>query len=251
MSWFSSLRKSKPEAVPELTDVLVQGDAPKAKSRARSKAKEDQSDPALPEKKRARRRLVGAIVMTLTLVIVLPMLLDAEPQPVSREINIQVHAKHKPNKTEPDKLATAALPPPAPTSSDSAADSEKASGKTPEKKPAATATPVKTVVKTSPKTTAKVPSKAPAQSSKVTAPAHPSKNAFMIQVAALSSMESVKELRVRLAIAGFKSQIQKVATQNGERIRIRVGPYESRKAAEKACPKLSTMKLRCLLVTSG
>lgn len=50
-------------------------------------------DPVLPEKKRARRRLVGAIVLVVAAVIGLPMILDSEPKPLSEDVQIQIPSK--------------------------------------------------------------------------------------------------------------------------------------------------------------
>src|SRR5690349_10799364 len=52
-------------------------------------------DPMLPEKKRARRRLVGAIALALAAAVGLPMLLDSEPRPLSGDIAIQIPSKEK------------------------------------------------------------------------------------------------------------------------------------------------------------
>jgi DedD protein len=47
-------------------------------------------DPTLPEKQRARRRLVGAIALVIAAVIVLPMVLDSHPKPVTDDIAIDI-----------------------------------------------------------------------------------------------------------------------------------------------------------------
>ena len=41
-------------------------------------------------KKRARRRLVGAVALVAVVAAVLPMVLDSEPKPTSRDINIRI-----------------------------------------------------------------------------------------------------------------------------------------------------------------
>ena len=46
------------------------------------------SDEELQLKKRARRRLVGAIALVLLVVVFLPMLLDSEPKPLNQDIAI-------------------------------------------------------------------------------------------------------------------------------------------------------------------
>jgi len=71
------------------------------------------ADPMLPEKKRARRRLVGAIALALAAAVGLPMLLDSEPKPLAGDIAIQIPAKDK----------AAPLPVPAAGKAVSAADS--------------------------------------------------------------------------------------------------------------------------------
>ena len=48
------------------------------------------SEDQLQLKKRARRRLVGALALVTFVVIVLPMLFDKEPKPLSRDISIQI-----------------------------------------------------------------------------------------------------------------------------------------------------------------
>ena len=52
-------------------------------------------DPMLPEKKRARRRLVGAIALALAAAVGLPMLLDSEPKPLGTDIAINIPSKEK------------------------------------------------------------------------------------------------------------------------------------------------------------
>lgn len=47
-------------------------------------------DPTLPEKQRARRRLVGAIALVLAAIVVLPMVLDSHPKPVTDDIAIDI-----------------------------------------------------------------------------------------------------------------------------------------------------------------
>ena len=47
-------------------------------------------DPTLPEKQRARRRLVGAIALVIAAVVILPMVLDSHPKPVTDDISIYI-----------------------------------------------------------------------------------------------------------------------------------------------------------------
>ncbi len=50
-------------------------------------------DPTLPERQRARRRLVGAVALVAAAVIVLPMVLDSHPKPVADDIAIDIPAR--------------------------------------------------------------------------------------------------------------------------------------------------------------
>lgn len=52
-------------------------------------------DPVLPEKKRARRRLVGAVALALAVAVGLPMVLDSEPKPLASDIAIQIPSRDK------------------------------------------------------------------------------------------------------------------------------------------------------------
>jgi DedD protein len=65
-------------------------------------------DPVLPEKKRARRRLVGAIALALAVAIGLPMILDSEPKPLSSDISYQIPSKDKPADAPAPVVADAA-----------------------------------------------------------------------------------------------------------------------------------------------
>jgi DedD protein len=71
------------------------------------------NDPMLPEKKRARRRLVGAIALALAAAVGLPMLLDSEPKQLAGDIAIQI-----PSKDKAAPLPAPAAPAPAPATED-------------------------------------------------------------------------------------------------------------------------------------
>ncbi|QJQ04723.1 hypothetical protein EJG51_001375 [Undibacterium piscinae] len=79
----------------------------KKRKPAQNARKDKADDAALPEKKRARRRLIGALALVLAAVIGLPMLLDSEPKPLPDDISIQIPSKDKPL---PASAAVAAHP---------------------------------------------------------------------------------------------------------------------------------------------
>ena len=77
-------------------------------------AEQDTSPDELQLKKRARRRLVGAVALALFAVIVLPMVMDREPRPLSQDIQVRIPSQDSTgfaSKLLPGKPAT---PMPAP-----------------------------------------------------------------------------------------------------------------------------------------
>jgi DedD protein len=79
-------------------------------------------------RKRARRRLVGAIALVTFVVIVLPMVFDKEPKPISRDISVQIPnpdanaLQNKAVPVPPPVAPQAAAPIPAPTGASPGAD---------------------------------------------------------------------------------------------------------------------------------
>jgi len=94
MSLFS-IFSNKPTEATSVAEALAGAPAPaKAKSRRSENRRESAEDQQLiPEKKRARRRLIGAVAIVLAVVIGLPMVLDSEPKPLSKNIVIQIPSK--------------------------------------------------------------------------------------------------------------------------------------------------------------
>ena len=108
MGLFSFLNKNKQESTGEDSGYYSRDEdtaAARARSKRASSANEPAAargkksrapdDPVLPEKKRARRRLVGAIALALAVAVGLPMLLDSEPKPLASDIAIQIPSRDK------------------------------------------------------------------------------------------------------------------------------------------------------------
>ena len=259
MSWFSFLRKNKLEPAPDESEFYSHAEDIPVTARGRGKAKEEPVDPVLPEKKRARRRLVGAVAITLALVIVLPMVLDAEPKATSGDIVIQIPSRDKVSKlsasrpsasavalAEPEK--TAELPPPAsPPPAETAGNAQKPPVEVPAKP-----TPAKLVQESAKavKVEAKPAAKPEAKNGNAKPVADAAQGKFVVQVAALATQEKINELQGKLSKAGFKTHTQKVATKDGDRIRVRIGPFASKDEAEKTCPKLSKINLKCTVLSN-
>jgi DedD protein len=100
MGLLSFLRKNKQETRSDSTfQSRAEEDSDAVRSRGKrsrtGKERSRASDPVLPEKKRARRRLVGAVALVLAAVVGLPMILDSEPKPVTDDIAIDIPSKDK------------------------------------------------------------------------------------------------------------------------------------------------------------
>ncbi|MBT1538485.1 SPOR domain-containing protein [Ralstonia solanacearum] len=51
---------------------------------------DDGLDPELPQKQRARRRLIGAVVLVGAAVVILPLVFDAKPRPATDNVAVQI-----------------------------------------------------------------------------------------------------------------------------------------------------------------
>lgn len=286
MSLFSFLRKNKQESASGESTFYSRAEEDskavrsRAKRRGSKESREDEAlDPVLPEKKRARRRLIGAVALVLAAVIGLPMVLDSEPKPLADDIAIQIPSKDKPaggaiartDMPSASKIAASAsldakeevVEAPAPAEKEAHAAAEPAKAKDDAK--AADAAP-----KASDKTASPAIAKAEPKSAdthdksdktddaaraKALLDGKPDPKAaekkpgkYVIQVAALATKEKVDELQDKLKSAGIKSYTEKIATASGDRTRIRVGPFASKEEAEKAKAKIVKLGLNGTLV---
>lgn len=217
------------------------------------------SDEELQLKKRARRRLVGAIVLVTAVAVVLPMILDSEPKPATQNIDIQIPSPEagvlspkpaplKPVEKPPAAAVPAATEPVLPPKAE--AKTEAGVEAKPEIKPEAAVvaraeprieTKAETKVAAKPAASAPAPAKpAPKTESAAKAPAS---GGFVIQVAALSDAAKARELQAKIAGGGLKAYTEIVQTAKGPVTRVRVGPYASREAAEKARTSLQRLQL--------
>ncbi len=202
------------------------------------------SDPDLEEKKRARRRLLGAIVLALLAAVLLPLFLDSEPRKPVQEVQVEIQPR------EPGRIAEPQNPPAVEANSDGAAagnqtvveaqPAEAAPAK-PEAAPAkpepAEAKPPEITSKSKPAASIaadKPAAVAPKESANGAAPEHP----FAVQIGAFASDKGAKEQLARARKTGLKAYTERIKTPKGERIRVRVGPFKTREEAEKARARL-------------
>ena len=66
---------------------------------------------------------------------------------------------------------------------------------------------------------------------------------FVVQIGAFSDFAKAHEARVKLEKAGLKTYTQVVQPKEGKRIRVRVGPFESKGEADKVAEKIKKLDL--------
>jgi DedD protein len=218
-----------------------------------------------PEHQRARHRLIGAAVLVLVAIIVLPRVLDSKPKSVSNDIavtivsSLPVVAPPQPTappsaepKSEEAKTATKpAVPAPAP-----AIDAKESSKSTPPAaaapaKPLASSPADKTMglaageeIVVAPKSNVNGPATANANSS--------TSGKFVIQIGAFASEE-----RANGWIAKLKEQkipnyvLNRTGADGSKLLALRAGPFPDKETAEAAEKKIKAMGLTPRVVEVG
>jgi len=181
-------------------------------------------------KRQARRRLIGAVALVTAVVVILPMVLDSEPRMAGQNIDLRIPDPDKAGEFK-SQVVLPAEPTPAsePTAGGTQTAPSHATTSTPTAPPAAD-------------------SKQPATASKPTTKQKPApKQGFAVQVGAFSSAASADKLAAKLKKQGFHAYTEKV----GSNIRVRVGPYATRQAAEADLHKLEAKGMHPVLATLG
>jgi len=235
-------------------------------------------DPALPQKQRARHRLIGALVLCALAAVVVPLLLESEPARPVNDLPIAIPSKDTP--LPPRAAATPSSPAASPAANVTAPAATATAPATPATTAAAPAAPSGGSTATVPGAAPKVePERAksgavargtiepatPANGSTAGATveaakrsesrtpspsAEPAKDEiqqiaearlrgetvgrYLLQVGAFATESSANAAVGRVQAAGQRAFTERVKTERGERIRVRVGPFASREAAERA-----------------
>ncbi|MCQ4144782.1 SPOR domain-containing protein [Vogesella sp. AC12] len=244
-------------------------------------------DELLMLRKRARRRLVGAIVLVLVATTVLWNVLDALPEQEMKPEQVEISGLPASAPTpipvalppvvasapqETDILAT--LPPEdsvlAPPPAAEASRPPAVAPVTPAVAPVAVVTPPPAPKPAEPKpVTPKVADKKaePAVAEKKAAPdpaailegreaeapraatTAATAEKYQVQLAALSDADKISALKQRLSAVGVAARFSKVQTSKGEVTRVRVGPFGSRAEADAALRKLERAGVSGIIVT--
>jgi len=217
---------------------------------------------------RSRQRLIGAVVLLGIGVIAFPLLFETQPRPIPVDIPIEIPRK--------DGAPPLAVPPPRPAVAPAAkvapalpviTESKAEAGKdvtvpadaAAKVEPAAKApepkAPAQAVVKAEPKAQAqpvvKAEPKPQAQpASKPEAkPVAEAAGRFVVQVGAFADTAVAREARAKVEKLGLHTYTQSVDTDNGKRIRVRLGPFVTRDEADKAAAKVKAAGLPAAVLT--
>jgi DedD protein len=238
-------------------------------------------DPSLPQKKQARRRLVGAAVLCLALGISLPFIFDPEPKKTTKVIEetpVNVAVVKPSGESSVPASPVAPVAPVAPTAPVAAPSVEapaqpvitpgpeiaapvppvvaptKEATKPPDlpktaevKKPVEAKKPATTVTELiSQGDQAKTKPKPAAAADKPKSEGKEGK--YLVQIGAFGSASGADEQVKRASALGLKAFTEKVSTNAGSRIRVRLGPFGSREQAEKARESLKAAGIESALI---
>lgn len=184
-------------------------------------------------KKRARRRLVGAIALVLLMVIVLPMILkDRAASTPAEKVTI----------TLPSDQAHTALSEIAPSDFDSNIVPAEPVQALPE-----------LIDETAPEPLPEESADAAAPVKQTTEKEMPAKEnvsqKFYVQVGVFSDAANVKQLQTKLSDLGYKSQTEKISTDKGQKIRLRTQTFGDRNEAAIALENIKDAGLTGMVVS--
>ncbi len=214
----------------------------------------NQVDQTLAFKKRARRRLVGAIALVFLMVIVLPMILKDREQDIAQEEEIDIIMPSQELAIADDEEALV-LPE---KTTDSSTVTEVVN-ETPIKETVIDSPTVESLPKPEPKPTTKPvevakpkpeekPVVKPTEVKKTNNTAGKS-NQFYVQIGVFSEMANVKKLQSRLSDLGYQSVTEDVKTDKGVKTRLRTETFDGRNEAAIALENIKDSGLTGMVVS--
>lgn len=207
------------------------------------------NDETLELRRRARRRLIGAIAVVMALVLIPPWVMDLEPKPVVTNLTVEIPKQQPGGPKLP--AAPAGAPAPAKTPDAAAAPGARAGASEaiprppdvkpesglPGERPGAAAPQAAAIARAAPSDAAHKEAEAKRAEAILNA------EAFVVPLGAFASRANVKQLEAKLAKAGVKYFTETVSTSGGEQTRVRAGPFPTKDAAEGARERLKTLGL--------
>jgi DedD protein len=207
---------------------------------------------------RARRRLIGAVLLLGVGLIGFPLLFETQPRPIPVDIPIRIPPK--------DNVPALVLPAPKPVApaaspaaaagviTETAAEAGRELAPAPSEPPKVAAAPAAPPPAAASKPGAEAArakallegaavAKAPAVA------ADEGTGRFVVQVGAYADASAARDTRAKVEKLGLKTYTQVVDTDAGKRIRVRVGPFVSRDEAAKAAGRIKSAGLPTALLS--
>jgi len=217
------------------------------------------TEPVEVMRKRARHRLMGAVVLVLTAVVVFPLLVDKQPRPVAVDIPIEIPDKNKVRplgtevaEAEKESQKTAPVAPETSIPSVPAVSAVPASPGATATAPAAKVEEVLTTPESKVKEAARAEAllagkepanKEPANRETTNKDAPVNGERYIVQFGAYAENDKAQEARRKVESTGLKTYTHVIETKEGRRIRARVGPFVSKAEAEQAADKIKKLDL--------
>lgn len=221
--------------------------------------KDAPNDQELTFKKRARRRLVGAIALVLLMIIVLPMILkDRSVSTPREEVTITLSNQNSPSDAAPaasdfdSNIVPAEI---VPLNSESVVDEPASQAKTPPQiqdvpVSQATGSEASAAPKIEPKVAPKVTlSQSKTEALQVLPKKSTNSPKFYVQIGVFSDEANVKKLQAKLNDIGYASQTEKIDTAKGQKIRLRTNLLGERNEAAIALQNIKDAGLTGMVVS--
>jgi DedD protein len=177
-------------------------------------------------KRRARRRLIGAVALAIVIVVLLPMVLDSEPKLGGQDIELRIPDKDKVGEFMPKMSipsASVSVPISAVASLPVVKDQVVAASQVVENKLAPAKSEAKPVGDMHKENRQLTPH-----------------SGFVVQVGAFANADTAYQWQKKLSNQNIKVYTEKV----GDKIRVRAGPYDTREAADNVNKKLVAQGLK-------
>jgi len=202
------------------------------------------SDEEAQFKRRARRRLIGAVTLVTVMVVALPMVLDGESRQSGQDIAINIPSPDSSGEFASRIVPAPVQPKPAPAAPSPQAEKTvqapaPAEMQTPPVKAEEPAKALAPVASAELAPAAKEPASPPKhKDEKSAAPPKQEGVPFVIQLGAFANPANAKERQSKLTALKVKFYTETVKTASGDKLRVRAGPYATRQEAERAQAKL-------------
>lgn len=195
-------------------------------------------------RQRAIHRLIGASLLVLLGIFGFPLLFDRQPRPILMDMPIDIPDKDRVLPLAAPKVSSTTVTPPGLAASTSTS---------------VTTTPEALIINETEEIRPSVlrhgdtKEAALSHEQPPTLPPVPTTTAgtprFIVQMGAFEGDVQVRDLRLKLERAGFKTYIHVADTKDGRRTRVRVGPFADRADAAQAAHKIKALNLPAIVLT--